>query len=81
MFSKKLAALVATSLVVATSPAVAQSAAPTPVVSTVNADASELGGYGAGGVWAALIGVALLAAFVLVLTEDDTDLEEGRVSP
>jgi hypothetical protein len=82
MFSKKLAALVATSLIVATSPAVAQSASePTPVVSTVNAETSELGSNGAGGVWAALIGAALLAAFILVILEDDDDLEQGSISP
>jgi len=83
MFSKKLAALVATSLIVATSPAVAQSAsAPSPVVSSIDADADELGGNGAGGVWAALIGAALLAAFILViLDEEDDDFVDGRVSP
>lgn len=76
MFSKKLAALVATSLVVATSPAVAQSTAASklsPAASSIRAGAAtdEVNELGGGGIWAALIGVALVAAFVLVVLEDD----------
>lgn len=70
MFSKKLAALVAASLVVATTPAVAQ-VAPVPAdvrASAVTTGESELAG---GGFWAAVLGIALLAAFVLVIIEDD----------
>ncbi|HEY0625329.1 MAG TPA: hypothetical protein VGD10_01205 [Allosphingosinicella sp.] len=74
MFSKKLGALVAASLVVATTPAAAQTSARSLSLnedvraSTSVSNESELGG---GGVWAAILGVALLAAFVLVVIEDD----------
>lgn len=88
MFSKKLAALVATSLIVATSPAIAQSSASklSPVadarVGASLSDASAMGtpgegGY-AGGFWAAIIGAALLGAFILVVLEDeDEDLPDS----
>lgn len=86
MFSKKLAALVATSLVVATSPAIAQSAAqPVPSTAPANAtidEASELGnGYAGGGLWVALIGAALLAAFILVILDEEDELSGKPVSP
>lgn len=74
MFSKKLAALVATSMIVATAPAAAQSSQALSVTGTraaaeLNAP-NELGG-GSGGFWAAAIGIALVAALVLVVTQDD----------
>jgi hypothetical protein len=86
MFSKKLAALVATSLVVATAPAAAQSVSKLSPVSTARAgaivgEANSMGNpddrYG-GGLWVALIGAALLAAFILiVLDEDEDDLPDS----
>ena len=78
MFSKKLAALVATSLVVATSPAIAQNAelSSTRAAAPV-AEASAMGNPGddrfAGGFWVAVIGAALLAAFILVVLDEDED--------
>lgn len=83
MFSKKLAALVATSLVVATSPAVAQSSAASklsPATSSARSgaqldDANAIAG--GGGLWVALIGAALLAAFILVVLEDEDDLPDS----
>lgn len=88
MFSKKLAALVATSLVVATSPAIAQSTSASKLSPIANARAgagltetSSMGapaeGAFAGGFWAALIGLALVAAFVLVVIEDEDDLPDS----
>jgi hypothetical protein len=87
MFSKKLAALVATSLVVATSPVAAQSVSKLSPVSTARAgatvgEANSIGTPGdgryAGGLWVALIGAALLAAFILiVLDEDEDDLPDS----
>jgi len=88
MFSNKLAALVATSLVVATSPAIAQSSASKlSPVATARAgaplgDPNSMGTPGdgryAGGFWAAIIGAALLAAFILVvLDEEDDDLPDS----
>jgi hypothetical protein len=89
MFSKKLAALVAASLVVATSPAVAQSSAasklsPTASTARTGADLGEAssmgnpdGGFAGGGLWVALLGAALVAAFVLVLLEDEDDLPDS----
>jgi len=78
MFSKKMAALVAASLVVATTPAIAAPAAQalSPVAAVDRAGApvqgeNELGMFAGGGMWAAILGVALLAAFVLVVVEDD----------
>jgi hypothetical protein len=77
MFSKKLAALVATSLVVATSPAIAQSDAAATRVGAPVAEVSAMGNPGddrfAGGFWVAVIGAALLAAFILVILEDEDD--------
>jgi hypothetical protein len=87
MFSKKLAALVATSLVVATSPAIAQSSAASKLSPAARAgasvtEASAMGTPGddrfAGGLWVALIGAALLAAFILVvIDEEDEDLPDS----
>ena len=86
MFSKKLAALVATSLVVATSPAMAQSSTASKLSPVVRAgapvaDASAMGTPGdgryAGGFWVAVIGAALLAAFILVVLDEDDDLPDS----
>jgi len=86
MFSKKLAALVAASLVVATSSATAQSnALVTDRAGAAVADANAMGmgrvdreGDYAGGFWVFIIGAALLAAFILVILEDeDEDLPES----
>jgi len=84
MYSKKLAALVAASMVVATTPALAAPAAqklsPIASVDGVRAAASvqDENALGGGGFWAAILGVALLAAFVLVVVEDDeVDLPES----
>lgn len=84
MFSKKLATLVAASMVVATTPALAQPAAQALNPSASLRASADLGGEsqlgeGSGGLWAGLIGVALLAAFVLVAL-DVTD-SDGPVSP
>ena len=77
---KKIAALVAATMIVA--PAVAQSdaaASLTPVrAGAPVAEASAMGTPGdgryAGGFWVAIIGAALLAAFILViLDEEDED--------
>ena len=74
MYSKKLAALVAASLVVATSPALAaQSLSPSAGLARAGAEMSEENQLGGGGFWAAILGVALLAAFVLVVLDDDED--------
>lgn len=82
MYSKKLAALVAASLVVATSPAVAaQSLSPSAGLARAGADISEENQMGGGGgFWAAVIGIALLAALVLVVIDDD-DNDLPSVSP
>jgi hypothetical protein len=86
MFSKKLAALVATSLVVATSPAIAQSnpaskLSPVARAGAPVAEASAMGTPGddryAGGFWVALIGAALVAALVLIVIDDEDDLPES----
>ena len=82
MYSKKLAALAAASLVVATTPAIAAPAAklsPTAVAqSRAGASVQDENALGGGGFWAAVLGVALLAAFVLVIIEDDdVDLPES----
>ncbi len=74
MFSKKLAMLAAASLVVATTPAMAQPAAQSLSVAQSSRAGAELTGeneIGGGGIWAALIGLALVAALVLVVIEDD----------
>ena len=74
MFSKKLAVLAAASLVVATTPAMAQPAAQSLSVAQSARAGAELTGeneIGGGGIWAALLGVALVAALILVLVEDD----------
>lgn len=75
MFSKKLAGVVAASLIVATAPAAAAPAAQalSPAASIERSGATVAGEndlFG-GGLWAALIGVALVAAFILVVIEDD----------
>jgi hypothetical protein len=86
MFSKKLAALVAASLVVSTSPAIAQSnsalkLSPAARAGAPVAEASAMGnpdGEGfAGGFWVAVIGAALLAAFILVVLDDEDDLPDS----
>ncbi len=86
MFSKKLAALVATSLVVATSPAIAQSNGASKLSLTRAgapvAEASAMGnqddGRFAGGFWVAILGAALLAALILVgIAEEDEDLPDS----
>lgn len=85
MISRKLAALAAASLIIGTSPAVAQPA-PASLATGARAGAamgesSELGG-GSGGLWAAAIGIALLAAAVLVVLDiTDDDDEDFPVSP
>jgi hypothetical protein len=74
MFSKKLAVLAAASLVVATTPAMAQPAAQSLSIAQSARAGAELNGesdLAGGGVWAAILGVALLAALVLVVIEDD----------
>jgi hypothetical protein len=74
MFSKKLAVLAAASLVVATTPAMAQPAAQSLSVAQPARAGAELTGeneLAGGGMWAAILGVALLAALVLVVIEDD----------
>lgn len=73
MFPRKLAVLAAASLVVATTPAIAQPAAQSLSIAQSRAGAeltsdNELAG---GGLWAILLGVALVAALVLVVIEDD----------
>ncbi len=85
MFSKKLAALVATSLVVATSPAIAQSSASELSLTRAGAPVAESSAMGtqgddryAGGFWVAILGAALLAAFILVIIdEEDDDLPDS----
>ena len=75
MFSKKLAGLVAASLVVATTPALATPAAqalsPAASLDRAGASVQDENQLAGGGFWAAVLGVALLAAFVLVVVEDD----------
>lgn len=75
MFSKKLAGLVAASLLVAsTTPAIAAPAS----LDRVGASVQNENALAGGGFWAAVLGVALLAAFVLVVVEDDdVDLPES----
>ena len=73
MFSRKLAAIVAASMVFATTPAMAQPAAQSLSVTQARAGA-ELDGESdlmGGGIWAALLGIALVAALVLVIVNDD----------
>ena len=81
MFSRKLAALAAASLVVATTPAMAQPAAQSLSVTQSARAGAELNGendLAGGGIWAAILGIALIAALVLVVIEDDdTDLPES----
>jgi hypothetical protein len=72
--STGLAALAAVSVVITTIPAMAQPAARSLSVAQSARTGSELNGEGdlaGGGIWAVLIGVALLAALVLVVIEDD----------
>jgi hypothetical protein len=73
MFSRKLAAIVAASMVVATTPAMAQPAAQSLSITQARAGA-EVDGENdlmGGGIWAAILGIALVAALVLVVIEDD----------
>ncbi|MBA3677894.1 MAG: hypothetical protein H0W74_10905 [Sphingosinicella sp.] len=74
MFSKKLAMLAAASLVVATTPAMAQPSAQSLSGAQFSRAGAELDGaneLAGGGIWAALIGLALVAALVLVVIDDD----------
>ena len=76
MFSKKLAVLAAASLVVATTPAMAQPAAQSLSVAQSSRAGAELASENdlrGGGIWAILIGVALIAALVLVIVEDEDE--------
>jgi len=81
MFSSKLAAVVAASLVVATTPAVAQPAAQSLSVAQSERIGAQLAGESdlrGGGVWAAILGIALIAALVLVIIDDeDEDFPES----
>lgn len=80
MYRKKLAAFAAAMALVAANPAIAQSAqalSPSAHLSSARAGAameneSALGG-GSGGLWAAAIGIALLAAVAVVIFVDDDD--------
>lgn len=78
MFSKKLMALAAASLVIATTPAsaVPSAEALSPSRAVVSEDANQLG-YGGNGIWVPIIGLALLAAFVLVIIDDEDDLPDS----
>lgn len=71
MRSKTMAALAAMSLVASTTSAIAA----TPVVADragqETADESELFALAGGGLWVAIIGLALIAAFLVVAVEDD----------
>lgn len=85
MYFRKLAALIAASTLAAAGPAIAaQSLSPATYVQDARAgadmeDSNSLAG-GSGGLWAAAIGIALLAAVVVVLLDDDED-EDLPVSP
>lgn len=71
MRSKKLAALAAASLLVGTTSVAAQAAPVSSVQSRAGAEMTDENGLRGGGFWAALIGLALIAALVLVIIEDD----------
>ncbi|HUQ95533.1 MAG TPA: hypothetical protein VM120_27900 [Bryobacteraceae bacterium] len=74
MFSRKLAALAAASLIVATTPAMAQPAAQSLSVAQSARAGAEVKGendLAGGGFWAIILGVALVAALVLVVIDDD----------
>jgi hypothetical protein len=71
MLSKKMAAMVAASLVVATTPAASQSIPASATMDRVGAEVTDENDLMGGGIWAALIGIALIAALVLVVIEDD----------
>ena len=80
MYSKKLAALVATSMLVATSAAPAQATAGSMLspragasLEAANAMGTPADGRYAGGFWVAVIGAALLAAFILVVLDEEED--------
>jgi len=79
MFSKKLGGLVAASLMVASTSAIASPASQLSPAAYLDrasapvANTNEMGSMAGGGLWAALIGVALIAAFVLVVVEDEDD--------
>lgn len=84
MYSKKMAALVAASvLVVTSSVASAQSASsltPARATATIE-DSSRMGTPGderyAGGFWVAILGAALLGAFLLIVLDDEDDLPDS----